>query len=185
MAKAETEHEPIKLNDPAIFPPVRIVVVTYEELHKTDRVIDENRFNLYDQHGAEYCRVCATPLGEAPDTPHFCSRACEQYFYYYFTWRGVRERYREDHNFTCEKCGRPAKQVHHKVPLSWGGSLLEDRNLELLCNKCHAEIHRVIKSLQNPNRAPRPRGRTRRSRKKSRSGSKKPTKECDTKCETP
>lgn len=139
----------------AIYPPVRVVVVTYEELHKNDRVIDEARFNLYDTQGNEYCRVCAEPVAGS-GIEHYCSKTCARHFYEYFTWKGVRERYRREHHHHCERCGRPANQVHHKVPLAWGGPLLDDRNLELLCDEHHAGLHRFIRKMQNPNRAPRP-----------------------------
>lgn len=46
----------------------------------------------------------------------------------------------------CERCGQPASQVHHKIYLT--DSNLQDpeislawENLELLCDKCHAEEH--------------------------------------------
>ncbi len=35
---------------------------------------------------------------------------------------------------------RPVEEVHHKVPLSEGGTH-EESNLVSLCKECHARIH--------------------------------------------
>ena len=42
----------------------------------------------------------------------------------------------------CQQDGRltPAEEVHHKVPLSEGGTHARD-NLVALCKSCHARIH--------------------------------------------
>jgi len=47
----------------------------------------------------------------------------------------VREHYK------CTMCGRPAEEVHHKVPRSKGGKN-EPRNLIVLCRECHEMMHR-------------------------------------------
>lgn len=43
----------------------------------------------------------------------------------------------------CEKKGiiTPSDIVHHIVPISQGGAVLDYDNLMSLCNKCHAEVH--------------------------------------------
>jgi hypothetical protein len=46
----------------------------------------------------------------------------------------------KDH-FTCSMCGRPAKEVHHKVPRSKGGRN-NPANLTTLCLDCHEKIHK-------------------------------------------
>jgi len=47
----------------------------------------------------------------------------------------VREHYK------CTMCGRPAKEVHHKVPRLKGGKN-ESGNLVVLCRECHEKLHR-------------------------------------------
>jgi len=59
------------------------------------------------------------------------------------TWRRIRARYVKAHPL-CEDClsaGRytPAKEVHHVLPLSEGGTHDED-NLRALCHGCHSAI---------------------------------------------
>lgn len=58
-------------------------------------------------------------------------------------WRHIRNRYIKA-NPLCEKCledGKltPAKEVHHILPLSHGGTHKED-NLMALCKSCHSRI---------------------------------------------
>lgn len=59
-------------------------------------------------------------------------------------WQKIRDRYIGQHPL-CERCmaeGRytPAVLVHHKTPLSEGGTS-EDENLMSLCYSCHEKIH--------------------------------------------
>lgn len=58
-------------------------------------------------------------------------------------WRKIRNRYIKAHPL-CEICrGRglvvPATEVHHKIPLSRGGTH-DDENLMSLCKSCHSRI---------------------------------------------
>jgi 5-methylcytosine-specific restriction endonuclease McrA len=67
-------------------------------------------------------------------------------FYKSKQWLTVRDAYMRSQHGLCERCGEPAKIVHHKVwltpenindpriSLSWG-------NLEALCQTCHNEEH--------------------------------------------
>lgn len=59
-------------------------------------------------------------------------------------WKRIRDRYVSKHPF-CEECYqngllRPVEEVHHKLPLSEGGTH-EESNLISLCQSCHAKIH--------------------------------------------
>ena len=59
-------------------------------------------------------------------------------------WKRVRDAYVEMHP-VCERCqadGRltPTQEVHHKKPLSEGGTHSRD-NLIALCKSCHAKLH--------------------------------------------
>lgn len=63
---------------------------------------------------------------------------------YNSAWRKIRNRYIRQHPL-CERClaeGRytPADLVHHKKPLSDGGTN-ENSNLMSLCYSCHEIIH--------------------------------------------
>lgn len=59
-------------------------------------------------------------------------------------WKRIRDSYVKAHPF-CEMCFlsgviKEVEEVHHKVPLSEGGT--HDRNnLISLCQSCHAKIH--------------------------------------------
>ena len=59
-------------------------------------------------------------------------------------WKRIRDRYALKHPF-CEECYRkgvmrPVEEVHHKLPLSEGGTH-DEENLVSLCQPCHARIH--------------------------------------------
>ena len=59
------------------------------------------------------------------------------------SWEKIRARYMSAHPF-CERCltaGRITKveEVHHKLPLSKGGTH-DESNLMSLCTSCHSEI---------------------------------------------
>lgn len=59
-------------------------------------------------------------------------------------WKRIRDRHIREHPM-CEEClergiFKPAEEVHHKVPLSDGGT--HDRNnLVSLCRSCHMKAH--------------------------------------------
>ena len=59
-------------------------------------------------------------------------------------WKRIRDRYASQHPF-CELCFEkgilvPVEEVHHKIPLSEGGTHDKD-NLISLCKPCHSRIH--------------------------------------------
>ena len=59
-------------------------------------------------------------------------------------WKRIRDSYVQQHPLCemCQKDGRlvATEEVHHKVPLSEGGTHARD-NLIALCKSCHAKIH--------------------------------------------
>ena len=60
------------------------------------------------------------------------------------TWEKIRKRYVQFHP-VCEMCFergiiRETEEVHHRVPLSEGGTH-EESNLIALCKSCHSSIH--------------------------------------------
>lgn len=59
-------------------------------------------------------------------------------------WKRIRDRYVASHPL-CEMCQRegrlvPVEEVHHKLPVSKGGTHSRD-NLMSLCRSCHNKIH--------------------------------------------
>lgn len=67
-------------------------------------------------------------------------------FYKSAQWQQVQRAYMRSVHYVCERCGMPAKIVHHKthitpanindvsITLSWD-------NLEALCQDCHNAVH--------------------------------------------
>lgn len=67
-------------------------------------------------------------------------------FYLSASWQQVRKSYLMSQDYICERCGNPAKVVHHKKYLTEKTinipemSLGHD-NLEALCQDCHNKEH--------------------------------------------
>jgi 5-methylcytosine-specific restriction protein A len=62
-------------------------------------------------------------------------------------WKRIRDNYVKTHPF-CERCFAngilvPVEEVHHKVPISQGGTH-DPSNLMSLCRSCHNKIHHEI-----------------------------------------
>jgi 5-methylcytosine-specific restriction endonuclease McrA len=67
-------------------------------------------------------------------------------FYHSKSWKDTRLAYLKAQHYLCERCGEPAKVVHHKhyltkrninntdITLNWD-------NLEALCQDCHNKEH--------------------------------------------
>lgn len=76
-----------------------------------------------------------------------CSRDSDVHKKYGRAWKRIRDSYVKTHPF-CERCFErgilvPVEEVHHKVPISQGGT--HDRsNLMSLCKSCHNKIHHEI-----------------------------------------
>ena len=67
-------------------------------------------------------------------------------FYNSHEWAQVREYVMMRDKYTCQKCYRPAQEVHHKKHLSkdniWDPSItLNPDNLVALCRDCHFRQH--------------------------------------------
>lgn len=61
-------------------------------------------------------------------------------------WRRVRKAYLESQNYLCERCGQPARIVHHKKYLTAENAsdneiAYDFDNLEALCQNCHNTEH--------------------------------------------
>ena len=64
-------------------------------------------------------------------------------------WDAVRDAVRVIYEDKCAICGKPAREVHHIRPKHLKGKN-HPRNLILLCNDCHDEVHRKIdQGIQN------------------------------------
>jgi 5-methylcytosine-specific restriction endonuclease McrA len=70
-------------------------------------------------------------------------------FYESAGWKDCRESYMRLKLNTCERCGRAADLVHHKIFITpdnindvW--VTLNFENLEALCHDCHNKIHKRI-----------------------------------------
>lgn len=69
-------------------------------------------------------------------------------FSYVKDWEQISRRYREYHNYTCERCGlqitnpwdRQFMQVHHRNGIKTDNN---GKNLECLCIRCHANVDDV------------------------------------------
>ena len=103
-------------------------------------------------------RPCAYPgCGRLAEREQYCAehqKAMDKYYNqfqrdpasnkrYGRAWKRVRDRYIKSHPLCeeCEKQGKltAAEEVHHKLPLSKGGSN-EKSNLMALCKSCHSRM---------------------------------------------
>lgn len=67
-------------------------------------------------------------------------------FYASAQWKRTQEAVMKAHNYVCQRCGRPAKIVHHKTWLTPDNIndpniTLDWSNLEPLCQDCHNAEH--------------------------------------------
>jgi 5-methylcytosine-specific restriction endonuclease McrA len=67
-------------------------------------------------------------------------------FYHSKRWESTRAAYLATKLHVCERCGRPAKMVHHKtylnaVNVNDPATALGFANLEALCQECHNREH--------------------------------------------
>ena len=53
-------------------------------------------------------------------------------------WRKLRLIKLDNHPL-CEKCGKPAEEVDHIIPVANGGEMYEYTNLQSLCKPCHSK----------------------------------------------
>jgi len=60
-----------------------------------------------------------------------------EYIYHSTRWRKLRA-YILQNNPVCVNCTKPAKFVDHIVPISQGGEIWSEQNLQGLCTKCNA-----------------------------------------------
>ncbi len=73
-------------------------------------------------------------------------KSIDHSFYTREAWKQVRLAYLKKKRFICERCGEPAKVVHHRVHLNADNIhddtiCYGDNNLEALCIRCHNIEH--------------------------------------------
>lgn len=54
-------------------------------------------------------------------------------------WKRIRDAFAQEHPY-CQICGSPTQEIHHRIPLSEGGTN-DWENLMALCKSCHARVH--------------------------------------------
>lgn len=73
-------------------------------------------------------------------------------FYKSAAWQRASKVYMQQHNYICERCGKPAAICHHKKYLNPANirdcsvSLNPD-NLECLCQECHNREHSAARNV--------------------------------------
>ena len=69
-------------------------------------------------------------------------------------WLELRARIFRERGEQCESCYSIGSygeiQLHHKRPVSLGGAIFDEKNLEVLCRSCHLERHRAIEQSKMP-----------------------------------
>ena len=62
-------------------------------------------------------------------------------------YKVIRERMLDKKKYRCEKCGKGGRlEIHHIIPIWKGGSFWDEKNMMVLCRKCHIDHHRYDKS---------------------------------------
>lgn len=73
-------------------------------------------------------------------------KAWAESFYLSEEWKNTRAAYLISQDYICERCGEPAKIVHHKKYITRenihdANITLNQENLEALCQDCHNKEH--------------------------------------------
>ena len=114
---------------------------------------------IYDSNLYPYTSITVflLPVRELAMCRLFCivrggmAREFSKSFYHSKEWAQVRSFVLMRDKYKCQKCGKPAQEVHHKEHLTpaniWDNSVnLNPDNLISLCRDCHFEEHRQDKA---------------------------------------
>lgn len=88
------------------------------------------------------CALCNSRLDDRRRI--FCNLKCRRAFnrkfrFFVITWRQIRYRTLRRDCWRCVECGRRAREVDHKIPLSDGGTEFDENNCQSLCKSCHMQ----------------------------------------------
>jgi 5-methylcytosine-specific restriction endonuclease McrA len=100
---------------------------------------------LLKQRG--YDKVCIWCGNKLLDYRYsYCTGECSINFDEYRTLPGIRYRLIKERGYNCEHCKEEDfyVEMHHIIPISEGGDIWDDNNLELLCQKCHIKNHKEL-----------------------------------------
>lgn len=107
--------------------------------YKRLRFCSHNGCKNYALPGSYYCEEHLTKKIGGVDR-----RSTTKYQYMYNRkWKGASRQWLSmpEHSW-CEKCGKPAELVHHKIEHNGDWNLFWDRtNWQALCWSCHSKIH--------------------------------------------
>lgn len=100
---------------------VYIIIVIYESFSS-------------NKHNSGYIQTNVNRMiGDTDEKPHVNQKSM---------WGGTREEVFELYGKFCNRCSLTTNlHVHHKLPLSFGGTN-KLNNLEVLCEECHQKIHK-------------------------------------------
>lgn len=97
-----------------------------------------------------HCRWCGKDLPSKDGfkdkrfySEFYCQKPCKcrklwgSWFYWNYTWAGVRQRALNRDNDSCVICGGDAEEVDHIIAISLDGEPFELENLRSLCKKHH------------------------------------------------
>ena len=59
-------------------------------------------------------------------------------------WQAVRLEVLHAAGWRCRRCGKYAREVHHRVPIYRGGAPYLKSNLTPTCRPCHYEAHNTV-----------------------------------------
>ena len=66
-------------------------------------------------------------------------------------WITLRAKLYRERGEQCEECFSIGEvQVHHIKPVSLGGAIWDESNLEIVCRSCHLDRHRKIEESKMP-----------------------------------